>query len=56
MSYKDCFHGTELCDQCLELLGDGNKQGREEELARIIEILETEELYLAIDAIKKGHE
>lgn len=36
---SDCRHGAEMCDQCLDILADGIKQGREEERASILEYL-----------------
>ena len=36
---SDCRHGAEMCDQCLDILADGIKQGREQMRAEIIEIL-----------------
>jgi hypothetical protein len=34
-----CKHGDELCDTCLDILGDGERQGREAERAEILEVL-----------------
>lgn len=39
MSYNDCRHGAEMCDQCLDIMGDGIKQGRQEERDELLETL-----------------
>lgn len=39
MSYG-CNHGEDLCDQCLDLIAEGEKCGREELLTEIIATLE----------------
>jgi len=39
MSYE-CKHGEDMCDQCMDILEDGKKQGREEERNNILALLE----------------
>lgn len=39
MSYYDCRHGEEMCDQCLDTLNEGRNQGRKEERDEILEAL-----------------
>ena len=36
---NDCRHGAEMCDQCIDIMSDGIKQGREEMRAEILELL-----------------
>lgn len=35
----NCRHGDDLCDVCLNIFDDGEKQGREAQFADIIEVL-----------------